>query len=142
MELYDKLKNITGKNNEEELVKSIAVVRDTLNGLVEERMCKVYSSFLLNELRKRHVPCRLINTSDLGLDYEHVFVLVPHNDNGYFLSDLTFSQFSSNKEELEQLLVNGYQLMNDQSLKCYLDVISKRNLVDNVSLDEVFYSSK
>jgi len=43
-------------------------------------MCKVYSGFLSEELLKRHIPSRLINTSDLGLDYEHVFVLVKKND--------------------------------------------------------------
>lgn len=82
MELYDLMKNIYGKNNEEELIKSISIVRQKLNNLVEERMCKVYSSYLFRELLKQHVPARLINTLDLGLDYEHVFVLVPKNEVG------------------------------------------------------------
>lgn len=55
MELYDMIKNITGKDNEEELEKAIAVVKNSLNGLTEERMCKVYSSYLLEELRARHI---------------------------------------------------------------------------------------
>lgn len=142
MELYNMLKNISGKNNEEELKKCISNVRNTLNGLEPYRTCKIYSSFLLNELNKQHIPARLINTLDLGLKYEHIFILVPSNKTGYFLVDLTFSQFNSKLEQLNQLLNNGYQFMTDNNLKEYLNIISKGNLKNNLHIDDVFYLSK
>lgn len=140
MELYNMLKNISGKNNEEELKNSISIVKQQLRGLTKERMCKVYSSFLLRELRKRHVPSRLINTLDLGLTYEHVFVLVPKNEmEGYLLSDLTFSQFNSELDKFTQLSKNGYQTIDDVDLNYYLNIISKQDLVNEFSLEDIFY---
>lgn len=142
MELCDRLKNIYGKNNEEELIKSISNVRETLSGLLEERMCKVYSGFLLRELNNHHVPSRLINSLDLGIEYEHMFVLVPSNDTGYFLADLTFSQFNTEHEQLNQLLSKGYQHIDDNSLNCYLNIISKGNFTNQISAEDIFYSVK
>lgn len=139
MELYNRLKNILGRDNEEELIESISTVRESLNGLVEERMCKVYSGFLLNELRKRHVPARLINTLDLGFDYEHIFILVPSNNKGYFLADLTFSQFNQKIEQLKQLLDTGYQLMDDTSFSCYFNVITKGKNTVLIPVENIFY---
>ena len=138
MELYDMMRNIYGKNTEEELIKAISSVRETLNGLVEERMCKVYSSFLLKELNNRHIPARLINTLDIGLEYEHIFILVPFNDKNYFLADLTFSQFNKNPEQLNQLLTAGYQLIDNISLNYYLDVITE-NHKNQISVEDIFY---
>lgn len=139
MELYDLMKNIYGKNNEEQLIKAISMVKDQLNNLTEERMCKVYSSYLLNELNLRHVPVRKINTLEFGLTYEHEFILVPTNDNGYFLADLTFSQFNQNRENLTQLQNCGYQLMDNQSLHSYLSIISQNHFEQSISVDDMFY---
>ena len=41
---------------------SIKNVNNELNGLTKDRMCKVYSSYVYNELKKNHVLARLINT--------------------------------------------------------------------------------
>lgn len=73
MDLFDMMKNIRGINTEEMLDKSIEMVKTRLNLLTKERMCKVYSSYLLDELNNNHVPARLINSLDLGLSYEHYF---------------------------------------------------------------------
>lgn len=109
MDLYDKIKNIYGLNNEDGLIKAVTFTKKILSDLVEERMCKVYSSYLLGELKKQHIPAHMINTLDLGFQYEHVFVLVPSNYNGYFLEDLSFTQFNNkNINTLYQLLNKGY----------------------------------
>lgn len=139
MELYSMLKNIYGKNNEDELKGAILRVRSELSNLLEERMCKVYNGYLLNELNKNHVPSRRINTLDLGLDYEHVFVLVPKNDTGYFLSDLTFSQFNNKSFEFDKLLTDGYQEISDQELNYYLNIIEKNNNLEFLLTEDVFY---
>ena len=142
MELYDMIRNISGKNNEEELIKSISSVREQLNNLDEERMCRVYSGFLLQELLKRHIPSRLIRTSDLGLDYEHEFVLVAKSetDGGYFLADLTFSQFKSQSDYFNKLLKDGYQSIDSNDLINYLNIVSKEYIEDVFSPDDIFFS--
>ena len=142
MELYEYIKNIHGKNIEEELVKSISSVLSKLNNLTKERMCKVYNSYLLNELRLRHIPSRLINTLDLGLNYEHVFVLIASNNNGYFLADLTFSQFIKESKTFSQLLKSGYQLVDDISINDYLNIVSNRELSTDFLVENIFYSTE
>lgn len=142
MELYSKIRNISGKNNEEELKKAIFYVREKLSNLGEERMCKVYSSFLLKELLQRHVPARLINTLDLGLEYEHQFILVAKSetDGGYFIVDLTFSQFQQTKNCFSKLLENGYQTIENNNLIDYLNIVSNGCIKANISLDKIFFS--
>lgn len=141
MDLYDKIKNIYGLNNEEGLINSISVVKKLLSGLTEERMCKVYSSYLLEELKKQHIPAHMINTLDLGFEYEHIFVLVPSNAEGYFLADLTFSQFNKNQNTLTQLLNAGYQLIDDNSFRDYLSVVLNEDITEQISINDIFYSS-
>ena len=141
MNLYDKIKNIYGLNNEEGLIKAITFTKKILSDLVEERMCKVYSSYLLNELKKQHIPAHMINTLDLGFNYEHVFILVPSNDDGYFLADLTFSQFNKNITTLTQLLNEGYQLINDNSFRDYLSIVLNEDITEQISINDIFYSS-
>lgn len=142
MELYDRIKNIRGNNNEEVLKTSILNVREKLKGLVEERMCKIYSGFLIEELNKNHVPSRLVNTLDLNLEYEHEFVLVPSNEKGYFLADLTFSQFNNEENELINLSTFGYQYMDDSCLKMYLSIISNGYNLCDICIDDMFYGTQ
>lgn len=135
------MQNIRGLNHEDELIKAISNVRKKLSLLTEERMCKVYSSYLLNELNNSHVPARLVNTLDLGLDYEHYFVLVSKNNNdGYFLTDLTFSQFNNNSPLFNNLLEKGYQNTDDNLLNCYLKIVSQNSFDDYVTIDNIYYS--
>ena len=47
-------------------------------------MCMVYSGYLLDNLRREHAICRLVDTNDLGLDYQHQFILV-NNGEEYYL---------------------------------------------------------
>jgi len=105
-------------------------------------MCKVYSSLLLDELRKNHIPTRLINTLDLDLDYEHYFLMVPDNDNGYYLADLTFSQFQKESEEFKKLREKGYQLIEDKELNDYLSIVGNDKLYGAYRVEEVFYNQK
>jgi hypothetical protein len=140
MDLYNIIKNVYGANNEAELANAVEAVRETIGELEKERMCKVYSGFLLQELKKRHVPARLINTTDLGISYEHEFVLVPSNDEGYYLADLTYSQFHDNSIQLRQLLNAGYQYMDSSSWNRYVYVVSRGNSVNELLLDNAFYS--
>lgn len=105
-------------------------------------MCKVYSSYVYNELKKNHVLARLINTSDLNFDYEHQFILVPINKltKDYYLIDLTYSQFLKNMEDekiFTELLNKGYQKINNELWIQYLKNILRNNNVKS-SIDEAF----
>ena len=139
MDIYNMLKNIYGNNIEEQLIKSIFTVKEKLYGLTEERMCKIYNGYLLNELHNNHVLARMINTLDLELNYEHIFILVPSNDSNYFLVDLTFSQFNQKNDQLSQLVDLGYQLINDSSLINYLNIVAKEKQIYKYSLEDLFY---
>lgn len=123
MDLYSMMRNIRGKNNEEGLIKAIQNVKKELIGLTEERMCKVYNGYLFNELVKNHIPAKLVNTLDYGYDYEHVFVLVLDNNEGYFLADLTFSQFNIKDEYFNHLIKQYYQKVNNKDIELYLNTI-------------------
>ena len=136
MNLYQLL-NITNSNIEDLIKKSIDDTKIKLDGLTEQQTCKVYSSYLTENLRKNHVTNRLINTSDLGFQYEHQFNLVPIDLKHYYLIDLTFSQFSS--LEFPELNENGFQLVDDSSFKKYLENVCLE--YRDVSL-EVAYNKK
>ena len=141
MSVYDLLKNVYGENNEEQLTKSLLSVKEKLNDLDKERMCKVYSSFLSAELSNNHVPHRIINTLDLDAGYEHHFILVPTNTEGYFLADMTFSQFQPKEKELPKLLEFGYQLIENDTFNKYLNIVTSDSVIGEFDIDDVFYSS-
>ena len=142
MELYDMMKNIRGINIEKELLKSILKVKLHLRGLTKERMCKVYSSYLLKELLQNHISARLINSKDLGDYYEHQFLLISYSSELYFLVDLTYSQFKIKDNNWEQLYESGYQLVDDEKFNNYLNIITNYEITDRVFLEELFYMNR
>lgn len=142
MDLFEWSQNIMKVNQNKVISDSIKNVNDELNGLTKDRMCKVYSSYVYNELKKNHILARLINTSDLGFDYENQFILVPINKltKDYYLIDLTYSQFVKNIEDekvFTELLNKGYQKINNELWIQYLRNILRNNNV-NSSIDEAF----
>lgn len=140
MELFDLMKNIRGTDNEQEIIQSIKSIKEILKGLTEERMCKVYSSYLHEELKKLHVPASIINTMELGIDYEHIFILVSTNiEEKYYLTDLTFKQFHTNENEFTKLLIDGYQIVDDSLFNKYLQIISNNKLDEPIYIDDAFY---
>lgn len=141
MDLFERITNIQGLNLAEEIKMTIKKVKEKVPNLVEERMCKVYNGLLLNELLHSHIPVRLVNTLDLGINYEHFFLLIPIKTitgGGYILADLTFSQFHNLL--LGELLTNGYQLINDIDFNKYLSIIAQKELDFWVLLEEAFYA--
>jgi len=136
MELYDLIKNIRGNNNEDILKEKINTVRNRLDGLNEKNKCKIYSAALYDELKRKHIPCRVISTLDLGAIYDHYFVLVPNNTKGYYIADLTFSQF--NKDDFSELLNNGYLYMDDKLFNKYIHIVAY-GIEDYINIDDVYY---
>ena len=141
MNLYDVMNNITGVDKEKTINAAITNVKQILNGLITEQTCKIYSSYLLRELTKMHLTARLINTLNLGLVYEHEFILVPNTTN-YYLIDLTFQQFPKQSSNLENLLKKGYQLIDNQTIKDYINTISPIELSNDFDLDSIFYNNE
>ena len=117
-----KMLNITNISVEEKIKESIQNVKSELSGLEIDRTCKIYSSYMLNELKNNHVLAFLINTNDIGLDYEHYFILAKDNESD-FIIDLTYAQFGYN--EPESLLEDGYMKANKEELRYYLKKLSK-----------------
>ena len=144
MELYDWMKNIRKTNVEEEIKNSIITTKEKLNNLTEDRTCFIYSSYLYEELKNKHIPARIISTKDLGYDYEHRFVLVSNEieEDNYYLIDLTFSQFLQKNEKnplFLSLLENGYQEINNDLWTFYIEYVTGNQNEIPFSLDKIFY---
>lgn len=135
MELFNMMQNIRGINVEEEIKKAILKVRNELTCLTENQTCLIYSSYLFEDLKYRGINVRLINTMDLGLNFEHYFVLVKSADN-YFLGDLTYSQFLDSN--FNNLLIDGYMKLDNNILNEYLSLIDRKEITD-FSCDYLFY---
>ena len=67
--LYDIL-NISG-NKEDKIKNAINKVRLELNDLTENQTCKIYSSYISNELNKNHVVNKIIRTGAFAYYIRH-----------------------------------------------------------------------
>jgi len=134
----DKMTNIRGINILEEIKDAINSVNNKLNGLTKEQTCKIYSSFIYEELKQRHIPSRIINTLDLGLSYEHEFVIV-NVSNDYYLIDLTFKQF--NNDQILELQEHGFIKINNEILSKYLSIINN-SIVNECNIDDMFFKTR
>ena len=136
MDLYSKILNINNKNIEEVIISAIEEVKKELYGLDYERMCLIYNSYLYEALLKRHVLVHMIDTKDLGLSYNHRF-LIAFDGTNYYLCDLTYSQFLN--DFFPMLQKKGYQKCDDVLIKEYLKTISKEEI--SIGMNEVFTSN-
>lgn len=136
MSWQDRLLNINCIDIEKSIKEAIKDTKDDIKGLSLERMCQVYTSYLFESLKRRHLIVRIINTKDLGLDFEHFFILVNDNVNGFYLCDLTFSQFNS--DYFPDILRDGYQKITSIELNEYLTIVGKKEPSD-IELEDLFY---
>ena len=114
MSLYDKMLNIANIPKESIIEKAILKTKEELNGLDYERMCLLYSSYLYQNLKDLSCLSYIIDTTDLGFDYKHRFILVPDVSKEYYLLDLTYRQFVKyNDDYLSKLYHKGYQEIDD-----------------------------
>ena len=132
LNVYDLL-NLDGKTVEDKIKKSIDKTKEELSDLDTERMCMVYSGYLLDNLRREHAICRLVDTNDLGLNYQHHFILV-NNGDGHYLVDLTYDQFGD--KSWDKLLSDGYDLVDDEKFSRYLKVVTRQE--SNSSVRDAF----
>ena len=132
LNVYDLL-NLDGKDVEDKIRKSIDKTKEELSDLDTERMCMVYSGYLLDNLRREHAICRLVDTNDLGLNYQHHFILV-NNGDSHYLVDLTYDQFGD--KSLDKLLSDGYDVIDDEKFSRYLKVVTKQE--SNSSVRDAF----
>ena len=133
MDLYKQMRNIRGKSNREELEKCIKIVRARFKDLTEQRTCKIYNGELYKDLISNHIPAKLMNTKDLDMNYEHVYVMVLDDTDGYLVADLTFSQFENDDEKFSDLKDNGYMKMDEELYADYLDILSNSNLYGTIT---------
>ena len=140
MNLYDKITNIREINKNKVIKEVIKEVKNEYQKLTTKRTCVIYSSLIYILLNQRHISTRIINTRDLGFNFEHQFCLVPYQNKEYYLIDLTYEQF--NNTNFEKLLQNGYIIINDVDFNKYLNVVTNNEIKDIYELDNVFYESK
>ena len=140
MNLYDKITNIRELDKNKVIEEVIKEVKLEYQKLTTKRTCVIYSSLIYILLNQRHISTRIINTRDLGFNFEHQFCLVPYQNKEYYLIDLTYEQF--NNTSFNELLQNGYIIINDLDFNNYLNIITNGESKDLYELDNVFYESK
>lgn len=140
MNLYDKITNIREIDKTKVIEDAIKEVKNEYKKLTTKRTCVIYSSLVYILLNQRHIPTRIINTRDLGFNFEHQFCLVPYQNKEYYLIDLTYNQF--NNTNFNNLLQNGYIIINDLDFNKYLNIITNEENKDLYEIDKVFYESK
>ena len=135
MDVFKMMQNIRGINVIEEIESAIKEVREELKDLTINQTCAIYSSHLLEEMKKRHLNVRFINMLDLGLTFEHYFILI-NGEGNFYIADLTYNQF--NKNEFPILKEKGYVKIDDGILNQYLSLIERKR-VEGFTCDGIFY---
>ena len=123
MKVIDYL-NITNVNIEKEIIDAIAKVKMELKDLNIDRTCRIYSSYLLRELQKKHILAHIVNTKKLDTEYEHYFIVVNSSIEKYII-DLTYEQFGY--PEPIELINNGYIKASETEIQDYIYKIANIN---------------
>ena len=137
MSLYDRMLNIANIDKESIIRKAIENTKRDLDGLDYERMCLVYSSYLYENLKALSCLAYIIDTNDLGFDYEHRFVLVPTDNSNYYLADLTYKQFGKDDDILSKLYNEGYELIDNDKYNYYLSKVTGSE--KDITIDESLF---
>ena len=124
--------NIRKINIIDSIEDTIKVTNNTLSKLDKYRTCKIYTSFIHDELVKRNVVNHIVYTSDLGYSYGHEFVLVPYQGT-YILIDLTYGQYN---REFPELLAKGYVVLDEDKWNYYMATFGDELLLPK--MDYVF----
>lgn len=141
MSLYDKMLNIANKDQEAMFKLAIDKTKNELRGLTKEQMCMVYSSYLYNNLKDLSILAYIIDTTELGFNYLHRFILVPNNDTAYLL-DLTYQQFIKDEDKvLTKLVTDGYQKIDNDTYNYYLNKVT-REKNNHITLENSIFSKR
>lgn len=136
MNLYDRMLNINNKDIETAIKKIINKNKTIITN--PEGMCMVSSNLIYNDLLEAHIPCKIINTKELGLGYEHEFIITKDKE-VYYLIDITYSQFQNKGTLLNtELLANSYIKIDNNTLVTYLNSIPNTHKIDNINLDNLY----
>ncbi len=137
MSLYDRMLNIANIDKETVIKRAIENTKSDLDGLDYERMSLVYNWYLYENLKDMSCLAYIIDTNDLGFDYEHRFVLVPIDDTSYYLADLTYKQFGKEDEILNKLYDDGYEMIDNEKYNYYLNKVTGTN--KDITIDESLF---
>jgi len=133
MNVYDLL-NLGNVDKEQGIKDAISEVKEALKDLNTDATCKIYSGYITDALRRKHILNRIITTDDFGCSYSHQFNLVPKDEKTYYLIDLTYEQF--HREEFPNLKENGYMIVEDDSFRTYLEITGATSV--NITLKDAF----
>lgn len=121
--------NIANVDYEEVIKKVVREVNEEYKDLTKVQTCIKFSDLIHHKLKQRHVIASIINTKQLGFDYEHRFNLVNNKDK-YYLIDLTYNQFfESVPEDFDELGKKGYQKGDKQMVTKYLESIFDKDII-------------
>lgn len=133
-DLYEYV-NISNVPLENRIKLSIEETRKLLKRIDINRACATYSRHVFSYLSQNHVVSKIVNTKDLGAEYEHYFVIAPINTYEYYLIDLTYPQFN-NKELFKNLYEKGYERITDLNFYLYYQIVT--NEQSKITIQDVF----
>ena len=133
-DLYEYM-NIGSIPIEKRLQLSIAETKKALDGIDPKGACALYSRHLFSYLSKNHIVSKIVNTKDLGAEYEHFFVIIPINTMEYYLVDLTYQQFKNDKV-FKELYEKGYEKVTDLNFYLYYAIVTGEQ--SKISIKDVF----
>lgn len=121
----EELINLRNNPLEDGIVRAIEKTKKELEGLTTETTCFIYSSALAHNLREEHIANRIESTTEYDYPYIHQFNTVRKNEDEFYLIDLTYPQFQSDK--FYELLQKGYMLIREDDINDYLEVVGNVN---------------
>lgn len=133
-DIYELL-NISNIPLEKRLELSIAQTKKVLNGVDINGACATYSRHLFSYLNENHIMSKIVNTKELGAQYEHFFVIIPINIMEYYLVDLTYPQFKNDKL-FKELYEKGYEKVTDLNFYLYYTIVTGEQT--KVTLQDAF----
>ena len=137
MDLYNKILNINNLDVEYEIKKIIEETKKEYEDLTKERTCKIYSSIIYKKLKNKGITSRLVDTKDFDTSFSHMFVIAVDNAKKYLI-DLTYEQF--NNDKFDDLISNGYIVLNDDIFKEYLKTIII--CAEYFTIDDALYKNR
>ena len=130
--------NISNLPLEKRIKLSIEETKRLLKDVDINRACATYSRHLFSYLSQNHVVSKIVDTKELGAEYEHYFVIVQINTYEYYLIDLTYPQFKNDKL-FKELYEKGYEKVTDLNFYLYYGIVTGEQ--SKITIQDVFLNN-
>lgn len=145
-DFYRKILNINPKqDNLEEIVSR--TIKDYLEEMPSdiEGLCQVHSLNIKELLKTKNIKSYLVNTLNLGANYEHYFLLVDTLEENLILIDVTYAQFNSTNKKLITKNLSDFPsnilCQTNEGKKIYINLINNKYCSLNIEEISLYLNS-